>query len=366
MKALQIRLLIVALSLIGLASSVRPVNSQVPMSQPQQAGGATQSAPKSESPKILVSPDSDYQIGARDVIDIQIEKAPELSGTFSVNASGTILMPSPLGRVAALHKTPEQLSTAIEDSLRGGYLRNPVVRVAVKQYNSRTFFIQGAVHNPGVYQIDGPASLLKLIILAGGFTENHGSTAYIIREIPPGTRKAELDASTSPAGAPSAGAADAKSDSGAEAAEEEKYELVKASINGMLTGQFDQNIRIEAGDIVNIPPNDVFFVAGEVLAPGSFRLKEGTTLRQAISLAQGMTFKSASNRGLIFREDPATGKRQEIKVDVAAVMNGKKEDIPIMANDVIIIPNSKFKSVGATLLSAFGYSAITRLPIPIH
>jgi hypothetical protein len=77
-----------------------------------------------------------------------------------------------------------------------------------------------------------------------------------------------------------------------------------------------------------------------------------------------MTFKSASNRGLIFREDVASGKREEIKVDVNAVMSGKKEDIAIMPNDVIIIPNSKFKSVGTTLLSAFGYSAITRLPIP--
>ena len=41
---------------------------------------------------------------------------------------------------------------------------------------------------------------------------------------------------------------------------------------------------LEPGDTVNIPPTDVFFVAGEVNQPGSFPLKDGTTLRQAISL----------------------------------------------------------------------------------
>jgi protein involved in polysaccharide export with SLBB domain len=118
---------------------------------------------------------------------------------------------------------------------------------------------------------------------------------------------------------------------------------------------------VEPGSTVHIPHAEVFFVAGEVRAPGSFPFKEGTTLRQAISLAQGMNFKAAPNRGLIFRENPVTRKREEIKVDIGAVMNGKKEDVVIMANDVIIIPNSRLKSIGGSLLSAFGVSA-ARLP----
>ena len=364
MKALYFRVLAIAIGLFAFTTAALPVEAQTPAGQPQRAESPMQVGPKPGSPSILISPDSDYQIGARDVIEIQIDKAPELSGTFSVSAAGSILMPY-LGRVTALHKTPEELSKVIEDGLRGGYLKNPVVRVIVKQYNSRSFFIQGAVRNPGVYQIDGPASLLKLIILAGGLVDNHGSTAFIIREIKPAAGKVDGNAPDPGEAKPSVSAADsttAKAESTVDTAEE-KYELVKASINGMLTGQFEQNVRIEPGDIVNIPPNDVFFVAGEVQAPGSFRLKEGTTLRQAISLAQGMTFKSASNRGLIFREDVVSGKRQEIKVDVGAVMSGKQEDITILANDVIIIPNSRFKSVGTTLLTAFGYSTISRLPV---
>jgi protein involved in polysaccharide export with SLBB domain len=86
-------------------------------------------------------------------------------------------------------------------------------------------------------------------------------------------------------------------------------------------------------------------------------LKEGTKLRQAISLAQGTTFSAKSSQGVIFREDPVLGSRREVRVDIGAVMNGKKEDILVQANDVIIIPNSRTKSVGAILLTAFGVNS---------
>jgi protein involved in polysaccharide export with SLBB domain len=112
---------------------------------------------------------------------------------------------------------------------------------------------------------------------------------------------------------------------------------------------------------VNIPTTDVFFVAGEVKSPGSFPQKEGTTLRQAISLAQGMTFNAQGSKGTIFREEPDTGNRKEIKVDIGAVMSGKANDVPIMANDIIIVPNSQLKTVSSALVTAFGLSAV-RMP----
>jgi polysaccharide export outer membrane protein len=121
---------------------------------------------------------------------------------------------------------------------------------------------------------------------------------------------------------------------------------------------------LEPGDIVNIPPADLFFVAGEVNGPGAFPLKEGTTLRQAISLAQGMTFKAVTGRGIIFREDPQTGKRQELQLDVGAVMSGKREDVVILPNDVIIVPNSRMKTAILPFLSAFGVNVAYRLPLP--
>ena len=126
----------------------------------------------------------------------------------------------------------------------------------------------------------------------------------------------------------------------------------------MFKGAFDQDLIIEPGDVVNIPATEVFFVAGEVNAPGQFPLREGTSLRQAISLAQGTTANAATGRGIIFREDPVTGKRDEVEIDISDVMKGKKADIAILPNDTIIVPNSKWKSARNALLNAFGYGLV--------
>jgi protein involved in polysaccharide export with SLBB domain len=378
--------------LFGVVSILAQNSGRVPqqMQPPPPSAGYRQ---PSNSPIVLLSSDEDYRIGASDVIEIRIEDAPELSGNLRVAANGTVPMPF-LGKILARDKTTEELSKLIANGLRGQYLKDPKVTVAVLQYNSRSFFIQGAVRQPGVYQIEGRPSLLKLITIAGGLAEDHGSTAFIIREIKnkPGSNPANPSRPPTPEVAPAAARSDAagtasplqvrdpgptdgsartdRPNSAADgagtnadgAAPEAQYELHTVNINGLLKGNFASNTFIAPGDIINIPRTDVFFVAGEVRSPGSYPLKDGTTLRQAISLAQGLAFNAAGRRGVIFRENQRTGTREEIKVDIGQVMSGKAEDVPILANDIVIVPNSRLKTVGSTLLTAFGVNS-ARIPI---
>ncbi|HYE75206.1 MAG TPA: SLBB domain-containing protein, partial [Blastocatellia bacterium] len=205
---------------------------------------------------------------------------------------------------------------------------------------------------PGVYQIEGRPSLMKLITVAGGLQETHGSTAFIIREM----KQDQENATATPAAGNASKPEQAKNANASlqdEDLSDVQYEVLKANVSSLYKGRFDQNVQLEPGDIVNVPPADVFFVAGEVREPGSLPLKDGTTLRQAISMAQGMTFKAAGNRGVIYREGP-NGQREEIKVDISAIMNGKKDDIIIAANDIIIVPNSALKSTALPLLNSLG------------
>ena len=98
---------------------------------------------------VLVAPDEDYRISAGDMVEIIIEDAPELSQAFIISSGGSIDM-SFLGRVPVQGKTASELSKFIANSLREqDYLKSPVVRVTVKQYNSQTYFIQGSVRQPG-------------------------------------------------------------------------------------------------------------------------------------------------------------------------------------------------------------------------
>src|SRR5215813_11918253 len=197
----------------------------------------------------LADVSEDYLINPGDVIEIQVDRAPELSGIRRVSASGTIRLVY-LGSIKAQGVTADELASFIANSLSVRYLKNPRVTVTIAQMNSHTFFIQGAVNRPGAYQIEGRPSLLTLIALAGGLTENYGSTAFIIRE----AYRPEMDV---PDKGDPRGALDSQSESGAadstsqpgdrnqEAEELERYELIRVNINGLFRGEFDKNMHLD-------------------------------------------------------------------------------------------------------------------------
>ncbi len=314
-----------------------------------------------------MSSDEDYKVAPSDVIEVVVDDAPELSVKYRINSSGNIPLRY-LGATFVSGMTCDEISKLISDGLRGKYLKDPKVFVSVAQYNSRSFFIQGAVRSPGVYVIEGKPSLFRLITIAGGLQENHGSTAYIFRETKARPEKIEAVKAGSPVDQRqeqlAKSVASAKGTDATDTIEGEgEYELITASIGGILRGRLNNNAIIQPSDVVYIPPGDVFYVAGEVKAPGQFPLKLGITLRQAISLAQGVPFKAKLDKGIIFREDPATGKFTELPVDIGAIVSGKQDDMPILPNDIIYVPTSRVKSVGGALLTALATSAIFRIPL---
>ena len=318
------------------------------------------------SQSILVEPSEDYRIGPRDVLEIEVEDAPELSGVFEVNSRGTIPMRY-LKVVAVEGKTSEEVAKLIADGLRGAYLKDPQVSISIKEYNSKSFFIQGSVRTPGVYRMESRASLFKLINLAGGLADNHGSIAFIVRELKPG---AATKAATEPAGQPAAAIAASTPRAAVDSTVQqtsaagghpkaeglEDYEMTPVNIAGLQSGHLEQNVMLRPGDLVIIPKGDTFFIAGEVIQPGEYALKPGTSVRQAISLARGFQFKASKGNCKIFRQDLATGQMKEISVDAGAIMDGKKPDIPLMAADILQVPGSRARSIGASLLNALGVS----------
>lgn len=307
--------------------------------QPQQ--GIEPVAP----PNVIVAPNEDYRIGPGDYLEVRVEDAPELLTRTRVNTKGSILMPY-LQYVPVNGKTTEEITAYVTEKLRGKYLKNPHVSVAITQVNSHTYVIQGAVRRPGPFQIEGRTTLMKLISYAGGLLDNHGSRAFVIREI-------------KNAGKNETAAADqgqAVTQPATEPGQQINWEMRASNISALYKGVFDQDVVLEPGDVVNIPPTDVFFVAGEVNAPGEFPLKDGTTLRQAIAMAQNPTQKAKPSGAVIFREG-INGERKEIPVDISAVMKSKSPDIQLMANDIIIVPDSRAKSVLLPILNGFGSGA---------
>ena len=94
----------------------------------------------------------------------------------------------------------------------------------------------------------------------------------------------------------------------------------------------------------SLPSNsDDVFIAGEVKRPGKIPFKDAMTVKKAISLAEGTTLEAAPSRAVIFRTEPATGKRREVRVDLEVVMSGKEQDVELKPGDIIIIPSKSMK-----------------------
>lgn len=353
-------------AVFGQTQPQRPATTPAPKTG-SGSGGASTDRPKGDPDKTPVvrldNGDTDYKLAPRDVIEVIVEDAPELSTSYTILSSGVVTLRF-LGNTKIIDMTTDEVSTLITERLRGRYLKDPKVYVSVKQYNSQTFFIQGAVRSPGPYVISGKPTLFKLMTIAGGLQENHGGTAYIFREVKPKPEKLETGELSDTEKRLKQLVDNAKgNDPAAVVVGEPDYELVTANISGILRGRLDNNIIIQPSDVVYIPPADVFYISGEVKMPGQFQIRQGITLRQAISLAGGTLFKAKLGNGIIFRTDPVTGNFTEMPVDIGAVQSGKQPDIPILGNDVIWVPNSNLKALGSTVLNTLIPTAILRIPV---
>ena len=72
----------------------------------------------------------------------------------------------------------------------------------------------------------------------------------------------------------------------------------------------------------------------------------GSAIHTITYTADGVPYKreyfaSAPQHALIFRYDQTTDRRVEIKVDLEAVMKGQAEDIRLIFDDIILVPNQR-------------------------
>ena len=167
------------------AQFASPYGGQEPSSGPQQAapGFSDTTAGAPQEPSLAVPAlggNNSYELGPLDVIQISVYGVPELSVTGPITADGYFQLPL-LGATRAAGKTPEQLQREITERLGADYLQNPQVIVLVKEYNSRSVVVTGAIKN-GVYPLKGETTLLELVAAAGGFEkETSDSTVVILR-----------------------------------------------------------------------------------------------------------------------------------------------------------------------------------------
>lgn len=245
-----------------------------------------------------------YQVGPADVLGIKVFGEEALSNSYTVDSDGSITFPL-IGRVQVAGLTTRQIEERLTKMLAGDYLRRPQVSVEIATFRSRFIFVLGEVRNPGKYNIQGPQTLLEVIAHAGSTTATAGDT-IIVQRYKDGIANAITAAMPD---------------------DERTAEVMRVSLEDLRQGRLNANVLLQDSDTIIVPPAERFYVQGFVRQPGSFVLRPGMTVRQAIAEAGGITERGSTRRIKISRK--VNGKEVELDAEMSDL---------VRPNDTIRVP----------------------------
>src|SRR5690606_32887362 len=247
-----------------------------------------------------------YRVGPQDRILVDVFGAETFTGEYRVEDSGAISFPL-LGSVEVAGLTPRELEERITSRLRDTYMRDPHVSVQVLEVQSQGISVIGAVNSPGVYQITGRSTLLQVLAMAQGLSDAAGGTVHVVR---PPRKTAAASAASLPG--------DSAIGNGVATGALPPGDGVEGDLGSLLeAGNTQQNIEVLPGDVVQVRPAGLVYVAGEVNAPGGFQAPAGApmTVLQALAMAEGLGRTAKASEAVIVRES-ADGSRNEIPVNL--------------------------------------------------
>lgn len=260
-------------------------------------------------------------IGKNDLISVYVYDSPELSRTIRIGADGYFLLPMLKQRLLATGLSPAELETSIAAALRQEQiLVNPFVTVTIAEFHSHPITVSGSVRLPVVFQAEGPTTLLEALSRAQGLAADAG------REILVSTPK------TGPDG-----------------------KVVMLTTRIPVRGLIDAadpalNLTLTGGEEIRVPEIGKIYVMGNVKKSGAFPVQDGadTTVMQMLAMAEGLT-QFSMKEAYIYRKE-ASGNKNEIPIPLDKIMKRQAPDVPLLANDILYIPDNKGKRMGFAAL----------------
>jgi polysaccharide export outer membrane protein len=271
-------------------------------------------------------------IGPEDLIAVSVYDAPEFTRTARVGSDGLIRLPMLRQRLQAEGLLPADLETVIAAALSAEQLMvDPVVAVTVVEYHSRPISVLGAVRNPVTFQAAGTLTLLDALTRAGGLSPEAGSEILVSRK--------QAGADPAPAS-----------------------QVERIPVRGLIDEADPAlNLRLSGGEEIRVPEAGRVFVVGNVKKPGAYPIQDGadTGVLKMLALAEGLT-PFSSRTAYIYRRAENSPVRQEIPIPLKQIMQRKSGDVPLLANDILYIPDNSGQRTGVAVLEKIvGFGAST-------
>lgn len=240
----------------------------------------------------------DYQLGAGDVVRIQVFQNPDLTTEARVSENGVISFPL-VGVVRVLGQSPTAVEQLIARRLKeGNFLQNPQVTLNVLQFRSQQVSVLGSVGKPGRYALETTGMRLsEVLAMAGGVTDEGADQIVLMTNRDGRVQRYEID-------------------------------LVQMFASGDLS----LDMPLAAGDVVYVNRAPQYYIYGQVQRPGMYPIDRGLTVAQAIAKGGGLTLRG-TDRGL--RVHRRYGERS------VQVLEPKLDD-PILPGDLIFVRESVF------------------------
>lgn len=278
-----------------------------------------------------------YTLGPDDQIVIRVLDLDEFGSPtaatdkpYRIDLRGFVNLPL-VGRMKAGGRTIEAFEAELVGKLKE-FVKEPQVTVMVTEYRSQPISILGQVTSPGVHQLQGRKSLFEVISMAGGLKPEAGYTIKIVR-------KKEYGAIP---------LASAKTDTTGE------YSVAEVNVKGIMNAEHpEENLLIQPFDVITVPKAELVYVVGTVKKSGGFTLadREKVTVLQALSMAEGFGPQPADKDCKILRKT-GNSDREEIPVNLNAILKGKSPDVPMQSEDILFVPSSMGKKVIARTAEA--------------
>ncbi len=111
-----------------------------------------------------------YRLNRSDVVALSFTLSPEFDQTLTIQPDGYIALKD-AGAVFAQGLTLEEFRAAVLRAYTG-YLHDPQVAVALKDFEHPYFVAGGEVGRPGKYELRADTTIIEAVEIAGGFTHD--------------------------------------------------------------------------------------------------------------------------------------------------------------------------------------------------